>query len=561
MPLFPLEHMAMRNGTAVLMVLAALCFAFESCERIEDHLVAEVGDTRITVREYDRMADKLLDGPYREAGQIDLAAKERLLDTIISKEVLLIEGLARGLDSAPDIVRELDRLERRLTIRMLYDRDAVGEIDLAEEEVELYFYEGKFDEEICTSHILCASEEEACQVLEELRNGASFEKLAVERSLHGASARRGGDMGFLAKGILLPELQEQILSLQIGQLYPRPVKSTYGFHVFKTTDRRIVDFESRKSYIEEMLRRQKRAERIAEYVAVLKERYNMTYNAEASKWLVPEAASTGDPETRLITWNGGGLTAAEYRGALKEAGDEGSVPPDTAAVRAFAENLAVERIFSSEARRKGYDRDEGIRSQIRGRRDELIADKLYRLEATDRVSVSEEDLRTFYEAHPEEYRARPVVWLQEIMVEAEEEADRLLARIAGGADMGDLAGQYSIRGETRERGGKMRLMQRENPRLGRLAEMAFEADPDTLYGPISVPGGFSVFKVLRRGQTRPKSFEEVRKSIERTLRINAQNEAMDRFLEALKSKYRSRIKIHRDALELTLRGRDREIGR
>ena len=99
----------------------------------------------------------------------------------------------------------------------------------------------------------------------------------------------------------------------------------------------------------------------------------------------------------------------------------------------------------------------------------------------------------------------------------------------------------------------MRLTQRDNPHLGRLAGMAFECAPDTIYGPIPVPGGFSVFRMLRRGRTEPKTFEEVRRPIERTLRINAQNEAMDRFLEALEAKYRPQIKVHQDALELTLR--------
>ena len=87
-------------------------------------------------------------------------------------------------------------------------------------------------------------------------------------------------MGFLAKGILPPELREQILSLNVGELYPRPVKSRYGFHVFKVTDRRKTDFQIMKPYMAEALKRKKRGERIAAYHAALKARYGLDMSEE-----------------------------------------------------------------------------------------------------------------------------------------------------------------------------------------------------------------------------------------------------------------------------------------
>jgi len=73
-----------------------------------------------------------------------------------------------------------------------------------------------------------------------------------------------------------------------------------------------------------------------------------------------------------------------------------------------------------------------------------------------------------------------------------------------------------------------------------------------LQGPVQVPAGFSIFKVLDRRGERMRSFEEVRRTVEAIARTNAENEAMDRFLESLREKHASRIKVYEKALGLTL---------
>jgi len=527
-----------------------------SCSTEKDPVVAKVGGKRITVSEFNQMATKILDKSDRDA-EINLETKHKLLDAMISKELLILEGLERGLDQDPQIARPVDRLRRRLLSKAVYDREAVGKMELSDEEVERYFHEGEFDEEIRTSHVLCATEEEAEKVLREIQNGASFEKLARERSLHRASGRRGGDMGFLAKGILPPELRDPILSLKVGELYPRPVKSRYGFHVFKVTDRRNPDFQTMKPYVTEILRRKKRGERIAAYHSALKKRYKLTCHREALERLLEkgvEVPSMEDSERAmdLFTWSGGRLSIDDYLGGVREAGSRAPSPTDSAVVRTFGEELALQRIVLAEAHKKGYDKDKRILSQMERKRNELMAEQLHRIEAVEKTSVTEADLRAFYAEHQNNFRIPPTVTLQEILVKTEDEAHRLMKQIQSGADMGALAKQHTLRPGTREQEGRTRPLTRDDPQFGPVARLAFESQVGDLKGPVQVPGGFSIFRVLDHTEARIRPFEAIRRTVGVIVRANAEDNAMDRFLESLREKYASRIKVYEDALERTL---------
>ena len=83
-------------------------------------------------------------------------------------------------------------------------------------------------------HILVATEAEAQEIKKLLDQGADFKQLAKTRS-KGPNAPRGGDLGLITKGDLLPELDKAISSLQVGQI-SGVIKSSIGFHIFKRTE-------------------------------------------------------------------------------------------------------------------------------------------------------------------------------------------------------------------------------------------------------------------------------------------------------------------------------------
>jgi len=82
------------------------------------------------------------------------------------------------------------------------------------------------------SHILVKKQSEALGVLERIKSGEKFGKLARELSLDSGSAKRDGDLGYFGRGVMVKPFEEAAFKLQVGEV-SQPVKTEFGYHVIK----------------------------------------------------------------------------------------------------------------------------------------------------------------------------------------------------------------------------------------------------------------------------------------------------------------------------------------
>lgn len=87
---------------------------------------------------------------------------------------------------------------------------------------------------IRASHILVKTEEEAKKLLEEIKNGADFAKLASEHSMC-PSGREGGDLRFFGRGMMVKPFEDAAFALKKGEV-SEPVETQFGWHLIKLTD-------------------------------------------------------------------------------------------------------------------------------------------------------------------------------------------------------------------------------------------------------------------------------------------------------------------------------------
>ena len=81
-------------------------------------------------------------------------------------------------------------------------------------------------------HILVKKNSEALAVVDRLKNGESFTNLAKELSIDKASGKRGGDLGFFRKGMMVKQFEDVAFRLEKGQI-SEPVKTEFGYHIIK----------------------------------------------------------------------------------------------------------------------------------------------------------------------------------------------------------------------------------------------------------------------------------------------------------------------------------------
>jgi foldase protein PrsA len=87
-------------------------------------------------------------------------------------------------------------------------------------------------DKIKCSHILVKKQSEALAIMERLKKGEKFGKLAKELSIDSGSAKRDGSLGYFGRGMMVKPFEEAAFKLQIGET-SQPVKSEFGYHIIK----------------------------------------------------------------------------------------------------------------------------------------------------------------------------------------------------------------------------------------------------------------------------------------------------------------------------------------
>lgn len=126
-------------------------------------------------------------------------------------------------------------------------------VEVTDEDLKTYFNENYM--EVKASHILVDTEEEAKKLYEQVKAGGDFAAIAKEHSQDPGSAENGGDLGFFGKGQMLKEFEEVAFAQEPGEI-SEPIQSSRGYHIIKTVEKKLPDFEemkeeARKRYIEE----------------------------------------------------------------------------------------------------------------------------------------------------------------------------------------------------------------------------------------------------------------------------------------------------------------------
>jgi peptidyl-prolyl cis-trans isomerase C len=287
----------------VIIVLTFSFFAFTACAKKEEQkgpYLAKVGNVKITQHDLERelknlpdFAQKLFEGSR---------GIERFLDELIKKELLYQEAMKKGLDKDPDFQRKVEDFKKITLISQLLEKEIELKTQVTDQDIKNYYEKNKEDfaniSQIRASHILVKTKEEAEKILEKLRKGEDFAKIARDNSIDTGSAKNGGDLGFFSPGQMVPEFERAAARLKVGEL-SEPVKTKFGYHIIKVTDKKIgqpFDFEKVKNLIYQRLTAEKQKEAFDSYIEELKKSYKIEINREVLSKLAVEEKKEGQQD-------------------------------------------------------------------------------------------------------------------------------------------------------------------------------------------------------------------------------------------------------------------------
>jgi peptidyl-prolyl cis-trans isomerase D len=158
------------------------------------------------------------------------------------------DEIEANLKGHADEFRQPER--RRVQYATLAPKDFRPRI--ADEEVQKYYTEHAREFEtprqVRGSHVLVpvpqtgGSEAEdkarakAAEVIRRVKAGEDFAKLAAEVSEDPGSKGKGGDLGWVSKGEMVPQFEEALFGLKKGEITAEPVRTPFGYHAIRAVD-------------------------------------------------------------------------------------------------------------------------------------------------------------------------------------------------------------------------------------------------------------------------------------------------------------------------------------
>jgi len=105
---------------------------------------------------------------------------------------------------------------------------------------------------------MAAKQAEADALITRIKNGESFAALAKQYSKDPGSAAKGGDLGWISKGMMVPEFEKALFKLDKGAV-STVVKSSFGYHIIQLSDIKsaeVQSFAEKKSELEQQFQAQ-----------------------------------------------------------------------------------------------------------------------------------------------------------------------------------------------------------------------------------------------------------------------------------------------------------------
>ena len=186
-----------------------------------------------------------------------------------------------------------EQLKEGRRVDLLIQEAVKSVCDPTEDEIKKYYEEHKDDfqkgERVLAQHILVspdgtedASKDAARLKISDIKDrvagGADFSDEAAAHSMC-PSGKEGGSLGWFGRGMMVPEFDEAVFDMKVGDVSDI-VETQFGFHLIYKTDHEAAteaSYDDSRVKIIELLRHSKRGEAVTAYVESLKSDATIEY--------------------------------------------------------------------------------------------------------------------------------------------------------------------------------------------------------------------------------------------------------------------------------------------
>ncbi|MBI5055089.1 MAG: peptidyl-prolyl cis-trans isomerase [Nitrospirae bacterium] len=462
------------------------------------------------------------------------------MQKLVDDRLIAIEAKRAGVEKYPEVQNKIEAYILRESVVKLYNEEIEKKINVSEADIVDYYK--KNNEEFSLGIIELSSEKDAQDIMEKLKKGEDFKKLAAENSTH-VSKKDGGEIT-LQRRSMGSFFEEAASGLKPGDLSGIK-QSGDKYYIVKLINRQEAPeegLEKVRGSIAAQLKSQKAKDRSNEYLRDLREKIKPRINNELLSSINLKGGNeerekwAGD-ERPLVEIDSTTLKVKDFV-AMLSSSDENIKEPVL--------NRWIDRkLVDVEALARHYELNSDLKDMLQRYKNQILKDAFTNKMLVPQIKISDQEMTAYYSAHKEDF-ANPLRYkLQQITVKTREEAEDILKSLKNGADFSWLAKTKSIGPNASTGGTTDWLVKEQLP--AEIKSIIDTLNPGDIGPVVEADSNFEIFRLQEKTPKEFIEFNNVKPVIQRKVFMEKFKKLYDEYLAKLKKD--AQITINEAAVE------------
>ena len=221
----------------LLLIISIISSVFiaAGCNKKNKSVVAEIGKDKIYMYQFEDQFVKSIGNNLDSAKKTTLEQRKEFLELMIKLKLKVLDATEKGYLNTPEIKADLESYKKNYLSAFLIDKKVTGPY------IKDLYERKKF--EIRASHILInlpqtataddsvKAYQKANMVIDKLNAGGNFSDVAKEFSEDPSAKTNGGDLYYFTGGMTVPEFEEAVYKLNVGEYNKKPIRTMFGLHI------------------------------------------------------------------------------------------------------------------------------------------------------------------------------------------------------------------------------------------------------------------------------------------------------------------------------------------
>lgn len=563
------------NITAFLISLFLLHIEIFS-QSLNQSYVAKVGSKLISDSEFLERYE-FTPGFKRHIKHLDDSNKLEFLFTLIAEKLFALEAQNLKLDTTEAIQFSRKAFERMFIRDKLFQEEIRNKISVSEN--ELIIATAKNNSKIYVNFLFSEDKNEIEQIYNYLLQGIPFDTILFESPEY-EEQKEPIEVLF---GQMEETIEDSLFRMKVGE-FTKPMLTDDGWYIFKLVNKSqnffltAEDKENAKKTVAKIVENRKLIKRQKEFYAEFFRDKKIDVDAKLFKLIADEISSIFEYKKKNFTYKENQpiyLDAFDVIKIEEKIGFQNLSKPfikfdsQPISTKEFIRTLAFDgfnsldyklnsilakldfqtkriiehELFYREGIKRGYQNLPEIKNEVEKWTDNYLFQMLQN-QIVDSIQVTDKEVREYYELMNQPKEFPTVVNIIEVLTDDLNIVDTVLSEIKKGTDIRLLAAKYSIRDFTKGRNGEFGKFPVTS--YGDIGRIAASMQIGDVYGPLKVPEGYSIFKLIEKDTAyveKLKTFEQVKEQYRQDIAFQKAQMKLTDYTYNLALKYNIELNI------------------